>query len=114
MLFPDDRCPLWNADLPLHVDDPQHRIRFPAIEVIAREANGDAAHGIRHAVVHFLFLGTEPFTIQVTSPGSTWIEPYTISPQGSGIDCRDMLGRWSHAYGRNAKECPGRPAFYAR
>ena len=57
MLFRDDQCPAWNTELPLCVDDLQHRVRFPAIDVMAREPNGDSPHRIRHAVVYFLFLG---------------------------------------------------------
>ena len=113
MLLADDRCPLWNAELPLRVDDPQQRIRFPAIELVARETNGDSSHRIRHAIVYFLFVGAAPLTVQVTSPGSTWAESCTIRPQESDIEWKDTLGRWSHAYGRNAKEVSG-PAGFLR
>ena len=113
MLFRDDQCPAWNSDLPLCVDDLQHRIRFPAIDVIAREPNGDSPHSVRHAVAYFLFFGREPLTIRVASPGTRWVESYTIHPLDSVRDDREVLRGWSLAYGRHAKDASG-PAGFLR
>ncbi|MHB8952991.1 MAG: hypothetical protein ACYC4U_08405 [Pirellulaceae bacterium] len=113
MLFRDDQCPAWNADLPLCVDDLQHRVRFPAVDVIVREPNGGSPHRIRHAVAYFLFLGREPLTMRVASPGSTWVESYTIHPLDSVRDGREVLRGWSLAYGRHAKDASG-PAGFVR
>ena len=49
----------------------------------------------------------------MASPGSTWVESYTIQPLDSVRDDREVLRGWSLAYGRYAKDASG-PAGFLR
>ncbi len=113
LLFGEDQLPVWHPDMPLVVDDVQHRIRFSAVDAISRKMNEGAPVGIRLAEVYFLFLGREPLTIRMASPVSTWVESYTIQPRNEHDDYRDMLSRWRAAYHRSAMDLSG-PAGFLR
>ena len=113
VVFRDDECPRWYPDTPLFIDDKQGRVHSPAIEIVGRESGTEQTHNVRRICAYFLFRGKEPLTLQIASPGESWIKPHTIQPASDQNSHRELLTEWWKEYERDAKELSG-PARVVR
>ncbi len=93
------------------VGEQNHRIRYPAPELFFQPGTGAEQRLVRRAVVHYLFVGSEPLVAQVSSLRSLWLDKCVIEPQEDILAHQYALAAWWEEYCRDSRELKGNAHF---